>query len=86
MEPVKTEKSNLVYKGYGDVVDLPCERVEAESATLYGHKGILSVWEPTPDEREAIAQGANIKLGIWGMEPIPPVSVEVTNEQPVPED
>lgn len=85
MQPVKTEKSNFVYKGpTEDIADLPCERVqeiyEGASGENRVHRAVYSVWEPTDEERQAIADGANVKLGILGMEPIPPVSVEVADE------
>lgn len=37
---------------------------------------LTSVWEPTPEEREAIANGANIGLSIWTfLKPMQPVRV-----------
>lgn len=80
MQPVKTEKSNFVYLGpTDDIADLPCERV-TEVVEDRVHGVVYSVWEPTEEERRAIADGANIKLGIWGMHPIPPVSLEAVQE------
>jgi hypothetical protein len=38
---------------------------------------VYSVWTFTPEEREYIARGANLVLGIVGMEPIPPVSLSL---------
>lgn len=75
LRPIKVATSNLVYRGNGqDVADLPCERrVTPQGSAIY------SVWEPTPEQRAAIAAGANIELGIWNMEPIPPVSICITN-------
>lgn len=32
------------------------------------------------EEREFVARGADIKLGIYGMEPIPPVSLQIVHE------
>jgi hypothetical protein len=37
------------------------------------------VWEPTPEEREAIANGENIRLIIWG-KTILPVAIDTTDE------
>lgn len=40
---------------------------------------IASVWEPTPEERKAIANGENIRLLVWGRG-IPPFAMDTTNE------
>ncbi len=80
MRPINTNRTNLVYASpTPEVVDLPCERAIAEEVGG-GVTGIYSVWEPTPEERAFIARGGNIKLGILGMEPIPPVSLQVVDE------
>lgn len=71
MRPIRTENSNHTYMGpTPEIADLPCER---SRGAVYG------VWALTDEEREMIANGAQIKLGIF-TEPIPPVSVELTNE------
>lgn len=52
---------------------------------VFGHPIIESVWEPTPEERLAIAAGQNIQLHIWavknddGQMSQPPVSLAVTD-------
>lgn len=78
MKPVRTEASNLVYMGpTPDIGDLHCEREEIGR--------IRSVWWFTPAERRAIAAGGNLRLVIL-TEPIPPVSLGITDEQGVGED
>lgn len=68
MKPVRTERSNFTYFGPSpEVGDLPCRR---EGGVVY------STWELSSDERIAVAEGANIELGIWH-EPIPPVSLAI---------
>lgn len=68
MQPVKTKRSNFVYKGSTpNILDLPCRR---EYGVVY------STWELSHEERIAIAEGANIELGIY-YEPIPPVSLAI---------
>lgn len=70
MLPIRTERSNFTYTAPSnalEVGDLPCRR---EGGVVY------STWELTPEERIAIAEGANIELGIWH-EPIPPVSLAI---------
>jgi hypothetical protein len=68
MKPVRTERSNFTYRGPSpEVGDLPCRR---EGGVVY------STWELSSDERIAIAEGANIELGIFH-EPIPPVSLAI---------
>lgn len=82
MRPIETERTNLVY-GAGDnpgVVDLPCERAVIEGGGLDGAGVIYSVWEFSEEEREFVARGGNLKVGIVGMEPIPPVSLQVVHE------
>jgi hypothetical protein len=44
-----------------------------------GNNVIASVWEPTPEERERIAKGWNIRLLVWG-HGIPPLAVDTTDE------
>lgn len=76
MEPIRTPSTNFVYTGpTPDIGDLPCQRVAPGD--------IRSVWAFTDDERGQIASGANIELGIYGMEPIPPVSLQVVEAHPV---
>lgn len=78
VRPVRTASSNLVYRGpTPDIADLHCRR-EAPGR-------IQSIWWFTPEERQAIAGGANLSLTILG-EPIPPVGMRVTTEQGVGED
>lgn len=72
MIPVRTRASNFVYRGpTPDIGDAWCERAPAERAVYLD-------WQPSEEEREAIAAGALIRLGIHGMEPIPPVSLNVS--------
>lgn len=56
--------------------DLFVYRVEDDS----GHSIIASVWVPTDKEREAIANGENIRLLVWGTGH-PPVAMDLTDEQ-----
>jgi hypothetical protein len=80
MKPIRTKRSNFTYRGpTSGIGDLPCERTDEE---IGGHRYrvVYSVWEPTPEEREFVAKGGNIKLGIVGMEPIPPVSLQIVHE------
>lgn len=80
MKPRNFPGSNMTYRGgkqprnqLGDhemepVGDLPCRRIQPGL--------IQSVWELTPEERIAIAEGADIELLIM-TEPIPPVSIAI---------
>ena len=75
MKPVRTAGSNFVYVGpTPDVGDAWVRRAPAERA-------VYLVWKPSDEEREAIAGGALIELGIFNMEPIPPVSLNVSEER-----
>lgn len=69
MKPVKHAGSNLVYRGNSaDIGDLWCMRQKP------GHIDV--VYEFTDEERQMIAEGGKILLGIYH-EPIPPVSMAV---------
>lgn len=72
MVPVRTAASNFVYRGpTPDIGDAWVERVPAEHVVYLD-------WLASDEERAAIAGGALIRLGIHGMEPIPPVSLNVS--------
>lgn len=75
MTPRSFPGQNLVYRGpTPDIGDLPCERMRP---------GVIrSVWEFTPEEHIAVAEGADIELYIHG-EPIPPVALIVSS---IPKD
>jgi hypothetical protein len=71
MTPVKTKESTFTYLGpTHDIADMPCRREGRDT---------FSVWELSEEERLLIAGGANIRLGIHGMQPIPPVSLGVVS-------
>lgn len=73
MIPVRTAASNFVYRGpEAGIEDAWVERRPAERA-------VYLTWKPSDEERAAIADGALIELGIYGMEPIPPASLEVSS-------
>lgn len=78
MNPVKTAGSNFVYRGPTvDIGDIWVERAVISDGG--GPRRVVYVdWQPTTEERKAIADGTGVvRLGILGMEPIPPVSLEV---------
>lgn len=69
MQPVKTNESNFTYLGpTEEIADLPC-RLEGPNT--------FCVWEPTESDRKLIAEGGHIRLGIYGAQPIPPVSLQI---------
>ena len=77
MKPVRTVSSNFVYRGpAADIGDAWVERRPSERV-------VYLAWELDDADREAIAAGALVKLGIWGLEPIPPVSLETVIEERV---
>lgn len=74
MRPVRTAGSNFVYRGPAPgIMDAWVRRERAEGS-------VYLVWELDDAERVAIAGGASLRLGIHGMEPIPPTSLEVSHE------
>ena len=44
-----------------------------------GDNVICSVWVPTDEERDAIANGENVRLLVWGLR-IPPFAMDTTDE------
>lgn len=74
MKPIRTNQSNFVYRG--PTVDIGDAWVERRPE----HRTVYLVWELNDDERAEILEGGQLKLGIHGMEPIPPVSLRVCNE------
>ncbi len=81
MKPIKTNRSNFTYRGpTPDIMDLPCERTQIEGGGQDGALVTYSVWELAPEEREFVARGGNIKLGIFYAHPIPPVSLQIVHE------
>lgn len=72
MIPIRTASSNFVYRGPS--LDIGDAWVRRERGVVY------LVWQPSDDERSAIAAGANVELGVY-MEPIPPVSLGITTER-----
>lgn len=90
MKAIKTDKSNHSFSpppGREDVIDdLPCQLMPTQEA--WGHNGgtvVFSVWELNQSERDAIANGQNIKLGVGWTGSFPPVSVGITHERRVDE-
>ncbi len=57
------------------ISDLPC---------LFADEGygdcVFSVWELSDEERQAIANGYNVRLGVFWLGAMPPVSLGVTHE------
>ena len=45
-----------------------------------GQTVICSVWEPSPEERAAIARGENVRLLVWWNGAFPPVAIDLTDE------
>jgi hypothetical protein len=81
MKPVRTTNHNFVYRGPQEgISDLWVERKPVS------HQ-VLSSWKPEEWEIKMLADGSHvIELGIYGMEPIPPVSVAVVPRIVVSED
>jgi hypothetical protein len=78
MKPRRTEHTDRVFRLPGGtedndlwVYDIPYED---------GTNIIASVWEPTYEEREAIYNGENVRLLIWG-HGMPPVAIDTTDEK-----
>jgi hypothetical protein len=78
MKPIRTAKTNTVFKLIGGTEDNDlCVFMGTED----GDPIVQSVWEPTDEERSALAAGANIELTVWGTG-TPPVALRTTDVQP----
>lgn len=83
MRPIKTPHSNFLYRrGDAGVADMPCEFTQVTGGPLDGANIVYETWEPTPEERKKIANGANIRVGII-YTPVPPVKMDVVDHQEV---
>lgn len=75
-EPIRTPKTTGIYgapAGHeSEIGGLPYYR-----EPVLGMTAVYSVWTFSDHERAFIARGANLVLGIVGMEPIPPVSLSL---------
>lgn len=83
MRAVKTENSNHNFgppegTPEGEILDLPCEWVEDPNN---GNRVVRSVWQISENERQMIANGANIQLDVWWIGAFPPVVMSVTDEK-----
>lgn len=76
MKPRRTVESNAVYCLVGGTED---NDLWVHQSLEEGMPVIASVWEPTREERAAIADGANIELVVWSAQP--PVLLRTTNVQ-----
>lgn len=80
MKPIKTANSNHNFGppvGQEETVgDLPCQVIDNEDGT----RSIYSTWELSDADRNAIANGLNLRLGIAWMGAMPPVSLGVTHD------
>lgn len=76
MKPRRTHRSDTVFRlpGGTEDNDLWVERRVDES----NFPVLESVWEPTDEERAAIAEGQNVYLLVWGGGH-PPVALGVTD-------
>lgn len=75
MKPIRTPLCNTVDmppRGSVGVAPLPSWRETNE----HGVTAVFSVWEPTDQEREWIARGSNILVGVFS-DPTPPVSLGI---------
>lgn len=75
MKPRRTHTSTKVFRlaGGNEDNDLWVEIMEDDR-----HNPVIaSTWEPTAEERQEIADGANVLLMVWG-QGTPPVAVSTT--------
>lgn len=74
MRPRRTHDSNRVFSldGANEDSDLWAHETFGSEMSV-----IVSVWEPSPEEREQIASGFNIELAVYGGQP--PVALHTTD-------
>lgn len=78
MKPRRTHFTNQVFRFPGGNEDNDLWTYQLDDREL-GMPIICSVWEPSEDERAAIARGENIRLCVWGGG-MPPVAIDLTDE------
>jgi hypothetical protein len=78
VKPRRTPSSNRVFRLPGGTEDNDLWVTVTQDAD--GDVVIGSTWELDDDERKAIADGANIRLLVWG-QGHPPVAVFTTTDQ-----
>lgn len=73
MDPKDTPDCNFTYTGpTPEIGDLRVQRAKED-----GQRVVFSFWDTSEQERALVAAGADLKLGIWNNEPIPPVSLDI---------
>lgn len=73
MQVTENAWCNFTYLGpTPDIGDLPCRR-----ETVDGTSVVRAYYRPSEEDLEQLNRGGTIVLGIWGMEPIPPVSLGI---------
>ena len=77
MRPTQHPSNNYVLRAPPGVSAEQCKPL-AITRVLFdsGIPAVWSYWEPSPEERAAIAAGAPVRLSCWGMTH-PPVSIGV---------
>ena len=81
MWPIRTPYTPDVYKGNGgDVIDLPCK---IERRADGSQMGVWSTWEPDENEKQLLAEGGSVLLGVFTPSALPPVYVGVTEEEEI---
>lgn len=80
MRPIRTAETNRTFVGPPGVGDLPV--LIGEDTT--GQLAIRSTWDLEPEERAAIAAGANVALTVWVVQV--PVRLEVVDLPGVGDD
>lgn len=77
MRPRRTPSSNKVFRLVGGTEDNDLwVRLDVDE---HEQPVICSTWEPTDEERQAIAEGENVELIVWGRG-TPPVALRTTPE------
>lgn len=64
MKPTKPSNSNFCYTAPPGMDN--CEDLHVRVDVQDGLRIISSLWELTPEERAAIAKGANVQLNVYG--------------------
>ena len=74
MKPIKTQHSNGVLKGSGDVIDLPITGLN-----YYGRPAIESCWQLSEEELEVVKQTGKIYFVCMG-HTHPPIFLDVKSQ------
>ena len=78
MTPIKFPQANAKLVPGGQEFSMDVESIEPVHGFTNGEQ-FITRWQPTPEEREAIADGADVWLQVLSGSSMPPVAMTVSD-------